>query len=264
MNEREKKMKRYTLLILIVCVFTMMGLNPIHAQENGDAWFEQANEAYNSGNYDTAVELYEKILAADMESVPLYYNMGNAYYKMRNYPMAIYYFEKALKLDPSNEDVKTNLAIANLAIVDKVEPMPQPFFVRGWRNMRALFSSDHWAWCSIAAFALLLFSLFLFLRSRRIGLRKVGFFTGILFLLVFVLSVTFAAQLKSAAAIQDQAIIMIPTVTVKSSPNETSVDLFVLHEGSKVAILESSNGWNKIRIANGSEGWLETDKMLPF
>ena len=215
-------------------------------------------------NYDTAVSLYEKILATDMESVPVYYNMGNAYYKKHDYPMAIYYYEKALKLDPSNKDVKTNLAIANLAIVDKVDPMPQPFFVRWWRSTRALFSSDHWAWCSIVAFALLLFSLFLFLRSRRIGLRKLGFFAGILFLIVFGLSVTFAAQLKSAAVAQDQAIIMTPTVTVKSSPSENGVDLFVLHEGSKVTVLETSNGWNRVRIANGSEGWLEADKMLPF
>lgn len=234
------------------------------AQNMGDTWFEQANAAYNTGNYDSAVVLYEKIIATDMESVPLYYNMGNAYYKMGEYPMAIYYYEKALKLDPSNEDVQTNLAIANLAIVDKIDTLPQSFFVRGWRNTRAMLSGDHWAWCSIAAFALLLVALFLFLRSRRIGWRKLGFFSGIVFVIVFALSVVFAAQLKHAAVTQDQAIIMTPTVTVKSSPTEASVDLFVLHEGSKVDILDMSDGWNKIRIADGSIGWLEVDKMLPF
>ena len=252
-------MKRYTLLILMA--LAVMGAK---AQQTPEQWFEQANAAYNAGRYDSAIFLYDRVLQDNLESVPLYFNMGNAYYKMREYPMAIYYYEKALKLDPSNEDVKTNLAIANLAIVDKVDPMPQPFFVRWWRSTRALFSSDHWAWCSIVAFALLLFSLFLFLRSRRIGLRKLGFFAGILFLIVFGLSVTFAAQLKSAAVAQDQAIIMTPTVTVKSSPSENGVDLFVLHEGSKVTVLETSNGWNRVRIANGSEGWLEADKMLPF
>ena len=234
------------------------------AQNSADKWFEQANTAYNSGNYDTAVGLYEKVLATDMESVPVYYNMGNTYYKMREYPMAIYCYEKALKLDPSNEEVQTNLAIANLAIVDKIEPVPQSFIVRWWRSLRALCSSDFWAWCSVASFALLLVCVFLFLRSRSIGLRKLGFFSGMVFLIVFGLSVVFAAQLKQSAATQDQAIIMTPTVTVKSSPSETSVDLFVLHEGSKVTILETSNGWNKIRIANGSVGWLEVDKMLSF
>ena len=252
-------MKRYTLLILLA-VFSLAG----HAQPTANDWFEQANAAYNMGNYDSARIVYEKILATDVESVPLYFNLGNTYYKMREYPMAIYYYEKALKLDPSNEEVQTNLAIANRAIVDKIEPVPQSFIVRGWHNARASLSGDQWAWCSIVFFALLLVSVFLFLRSRKIGVRKLGFFTGIVFLLAFALSVVFSAQLKHASETQDQAIIMAPTVTVKSSPNEASVDLFVLHEGTKVTVLETSNGWNKVRIANGSLGWLEVDKMLSF
>lgn len=253
-------MKRYTLLL--ICLFATIGWS--YAQDITDEWFAQANAAYNAGNYDTAVVMYEKILAADMESVPLYYNMGNAYYKMREYPMAIYYYERALKLDPSNDDVKTNLAIANLAIVDKIEPVPQSFVVKGWNDMRTLLSGDQWAWCSIAAFAMLLVALFMFLRSRRIGLRKLGFFAGLLFLVVFTFSVIFAAQMKNSALSQDQAIIMSPTVTVKSSPSDASVDLFVLHEGSKVTVLETADGWSKIRIANGSVGWLVDDSMRCF
>ena len=252
-------MKRYTLFILL-SLFAFMG----KAQESVDAWFEQANAAYNMGNYDSAKIIYEKILATDMESVPLYYNLGNVYYKMHEYPLAIYYYEKALKLDPSNEEVQTNLAIANHAIVDKIEPVPQSFIVRGWHNARASLSGNQWAWCSIVFFALLLVSLFLFLRSRKVGLRKLGFFAGLVFLLAFGLSVVFAAQLKVASEKQDQAILMTPTVTVKSSPSETSVDLFVLHEGTKVSILETADGWCKIKIANGSVGWLMEDSMRPF
>ena len=173
-------MKRYTLLIL--CIVAALG--NLSAQNIGDTWFEQANAAYNAGSYDTAVVMYQKIIDADMESVPVSYNMGNAYYKLHNYPMAIYNYEKALKLDPSNDDVQTNLAIANLAIVDKIEPMPQPFYVRWWQSARARLSGDQWAWCSIAFFALLLVALFMFLRSRRIGVRKLGFFGGIVFLVV--------------------------------------------------------------------------------
>jgi len=252
-------MKRYTLLILL-SFFALAG----RAQESAEVWFEQANAAYNMGNYDSARIVYEKILATDMESVPLYFNLGNTYYKMHNYPMAIYYYEKALKLDPSNEEVQANLDIANHAIVDKIEPVPQSFIVRGWRNSRALLSGDQWAWCSIVFFALLLASLFLFLRSRKVGLRKLGFFTGLIFFLVFGLSVVFAAQLKQASLTQDQAILTTPTVTVKSSPSESSVDLFVLHEGTKVSVLETTNGWCKIKIGDGSVGWIETGKMLLF
>ena len=140
----------------------------------------------------------------------------------------------------------------------------QSFIVRGWRNARASLSGNQWAWCSIVFFALLLVSLFLFLRSRKVGLRKLGFFAGLVFLLAFGLSVVFAAQLKVASEKQDQAILMMPTVMVKSSPSETSVDLFVLHEGTKVSILETADGWCKIKIANGSVGWLMEDSMRPF
>ena len=255
-------MKRYTLLILVTLA-TAFTVN-VKAQTTVEQWFEQANSAYNAGSYDTALLLYNKVVANDMESVPLYFNKGNTYYKMREYPMAIYYYEKALKLDPSNDDVKTNLAIANLAIVDKIEEVPQSFIEKGWIGLKQSLSGQQWTVLSIVAFALLLVSVYLFLRARRMGLRKLGFFVGLVMLVVFVLSVLFASQQKQASQKEDQAIIMTPTVTVKSTPNEVSVDLFVLHEGTKVQILDEAAGWNKIKIANGSVGWLQAETMLPF
>ncbi len=253
-------MKRYTLLLM--GLFALMGM--AFAQEGTDAWFEQANTAYNSGNYDDAVATYQKILDDGLESVSVYYNMGNAYYKLGEFPMAIYCYEKALKIDPSDEDVQANLAIANASIVDKIEPVPQSFIVRWWHSLRSAMSGDAWAWFSIAVFALLLTMLFLFLRARKVGLRKLGFFMGLIFLISFALSVTFAVQLKLIADREDQAIIMTPTVTVKSSPSTKSVDLFVLHEGAKVDVMDTQGEWAQIRIANGSVGWLEVSEMRIF
>ena len=253
-------MKRYTLLFIIIVLATLT----LKAQTQAEQWFEQANAAYNVGNYDSAMRLYEKILVTDVESAPLYYNMGNTYYKMREYPMAIYCYEKALKIDPSDEDARTNLDIANLAIVDKIEPVPQSFIVKGWYGLRHWLSGDQWAYVSLLTFALLLIALGLFLRASRTGFRKLGFFVGIVMIVVFALSVLFAAQLKQASLTEDQAIVMTPTVTVKSSPNTASVDLFVLHEGTKVSLLDEADGWNKIKIANGSVGWLQADFIRPF
>ena len=254
-------MKRITLLIIIA-----IALMPrfVAAQESYNAWFEQANAAYNEGNYQSALDLYNNIVEAEQESVPLYFNLGNTYYKMGTYPMAIYYYEKALKLDPSNADVKTNLEIANLAIADKIESIPQSFIVKGWNNVKNMFSSDAWATVSIISFAILLAALFLFLRARRMGLRKAGFFVGILALLVFVFSFIFSMEKRNEAKEKNHAIIMTPAVTVKSSPNDGSVDLFVLHEGTKVTLLDETDGWNKVKIANGSEGWLPSDASLAY
>lgn len=236
----------------------------VAAQESYDAWFEQANAAYNEGNYQSALDLYNNIVEAEQESVPLYFNLGNTYYKMGTYPMAIYYYEKALKLDPSNADVKTNLEIANLAIADKIESIPQSFIIKGWNNVKNMFSSNAWATVSVICFTILLAALFLFLRARRMGLRKVGFFVGILTLLVLVFSFIFSMEKRNEAMEKNHAIIMTPAVTVKSSPNDGSVDLFVLHEGTKVTLLDETDGWNKVKIANGSEGWLPSDASLAY
>ncbi|MBR3709464.1 MAG: tetratricopeptide repeat protein [Bacteroidales bacterium] len=229
-----------------------------------DNWYEDGNAAYNEGNYEQALNFYNSIVEAGMESAGLYYNMGNTYYKMKDYPRSILYYEKALKLDPSNEDVRTNLEIANLAIVDKITPIPQSFITKWWNSLGAAFSADGWAWFSIVAFGLLLACLFLFLMSRRIGLRKTGFFVGMLTIVCLGLSLFFAFTRQKDMRVQDEAIIMTPTALVKSSPSENSVDLFVLHEGSKVRVMDGANGWNKIKIADGSVGWLQAENMIAF
>ncbi len=237
------------------------------SQTDGDSyenWFQSGNMAYNEGNYDQALSIYTQIQDAGQESVPLYYNMGNTYYKLKDYPMAILYYEKALKLDPGNEDVRVNLEIANLAIVDKINQIPQSFLAKGWNGLKTLFSTDGWAWVSVAAFALLLLCLFLFLMSRKMAWRKAGFFVGLLSLLCLAASVAFAIGRHIDQQQQDEAIIVTPTVTVKSSPNASSVDLFVLHEGTKVRILDAAESWNKVKIADGSVGWLPSDDMIAF
>ena len=234
------------------------------AQDDAKVWFNQANAAYNSSAYDSALMLYNRIVDAGHESSTLYFNMGDTYYKMREYPMAIFCYEKALKLDPSNEDARVNLEIANAAIVDKIDAVPQSFIARGWNNLKDMFSSNAWATVSVICFTILLVALFLFLRARRMGLRKVGFFVGILALLVFVFSFIFSMEKRNEAKEKNHAIIMTPAVTVKSSPNDGSVDLFVLHEGTKVTLLDETDGWNKVKIANGSEGWLPSDASLAY
>lgn len=228
------------------------------------SWFEEGNAAYMEGNYEQAMTLYQKIEGEGLVSAPLFYNMGNTYYKMKDYPHAVLYYEKAAKLDPGDEDIQANLAMANLSVVDKITPIPKSFVAR-WRDgLRASLPADGWAWMSVALFALLLICVFLFLMSRRQGLRKAGFFAGVLVILCLALSVLLAVDSYGALTQHDEAIVMTPTVTVKSSPAEQSVDLFVLHEGTKVRVLDASMEWKKIKIADGSVGWLRANDMTEF
>lgn len=252
-------MNKIKVLMAILLMATCVGM----AQETND-WFEGGNAAYNEGNYEQALTMYENIVESGMESAALYYNMGNTYYKMKEYPHAILYYEKALKLDPGNEDIRTNLEIANLAVVDKINEIPQSFISRWWNGLKSSFSVDGWAWISVASFAMLLLCLFLFFMARRTGLRKAGFFVGLLMVVCLSLSLVFAIGKQRDLNRQDEAIIMTPTVTAKSSPSEKGIDLFVLHEGTKVRVLDAASEWCKIRIADGSVGWLQAKDMEVF
>lgn len=255
-------MKR--IMFLAVAMMISAGCSAqLHSVAYND-WFEEGNAAYNEGDYEQAMAFYNQIIEAGMESADVYYNLGNTYYKIKQYPMAILYYEKALKLRPGDDDIQANLEIANLAVVDKINAIPQSFFVKWWNGVKSKFSADGWAWVSMVTFALLLLCVFAFLMARRAALRKVGFFAGLVLLVCMVFSVVFAMEKYQDMSRHDEAIIMTPTITVKSSPSDNAVDLFVLHEGAKVRLLDSSQGWNKIKIADGSVGWLREDVMIAF
>lgn len=234
------------------------------AQSIQDQKFAKANYYYNESRYDTAVIIYERIMEEGFVSAPLLYNIGNTYFKMRNYPMAILYYEKALKLDPTNKEIKQNLAIANALITDKIEPMPVFFLTKWWRNIGNQLSANGWAGASLKLFGLLLILLFVYFTARTRGVRKASFFTSILVIILFVCSLIFAYQKHQYLNEQNEAIVMTPTITVKSSPSSSGVDLFVLHEGTKVEIMDKADNWDKIKIADGSVGWMPSSASIKY
>lgn len=234
------------------------------AQSIQDQKFAKANYYYNESRYDTAVIIYERIMEEGFVSAPLLYNIGNTYFKMRNYPMAILYYEKALKLDPTNKEIKQNLAIANALITDKIEPMPVFFLTKWWRNIGNQLSANGWAGASLKLFGLLLILLFVYFTASTRGVRKASFFTSILVIILFVCSLIFAYQKHQYLNEQNEAIVMTPTITVKSSPSSSGVDLFVLHEGTKVEIMDKADNWDKIKIADGSVGWMPSSASIKY
>lgn len=245
------------LVIIISLLFLATGIRAQLAEQ--ESMMEKANQSYSSAEYDAAVMQYESVIQSGYESSALYFNLGNAYFKLNNIPAAILYYEKARQLDPTDENIRFNLALANSRIIDKMEPLPEFFLKTWWKSARDLFSSDQWAKFGLAGFILALMAVMLFIISTSIQIRKIAFWTG-LFLLFF-MSVSFLFSISSYREYsrKSSAIIFTPTVTVKSSPNETSVDLFVVHEGTKVQITDLVEGWSEVRLANGSVGWVKTD-----
>ena len=249
------------ILFIIVLMVTVIGLK---AQTLQNQKFEKANYYYNEARYDTAVIIYESILNDGYVSAPLLYNIGNAYFKMREYPMAILNYEKALKIEPDNNDIKQNLAIANALITDKIEPVPEFFLTKLWKNIGDKLSANEWATLSLVLIGLVLIVLFLYLTARTKGVKKSMFFIGILLIVICLCSIIHASQKHRYMNEHNEAIVMIPTITVKSSPTTSGTDLFVLHEGTKVSVLDKDDSWNKIKIADRSVGWLPSSCITKY
>lgn len=224
----------------------------------------KANVLYNESAYDSAATIYEDIIKLGYTSPVLYYNLGNTYYKLRNYPLAIYYYEKSLKLDPNNEDTKHNIDIANSFISDKIETVPDLFLKSWWRGISNTFSADRWAIITIIVFGILLICLFLYLTAKTKLLKKSTFFTSIILIIILLCCTIISTQKYRYIKSNNEGIVITPTITVKSSPSSTSVDLFVLHEGSKVRILDQADEWEKIKIANGSIGWIPSSSVIRY
>ena len=224
----------------------------------------KANSLYNENAFDSALVVYKDIVEQGYSSATLFYNIGNTYYKLRNYPLAIYYYEKSLKLDPNNDDTKHNIEIAQLFLTDKIEAVPELFIKTWWKNLSNTFTLNTWSIITLVLIGLSLICIFFYITAKTRGLKKSMFFTGLLFIVLTICSFSISAEKYNYTSTNNEGIITVPTITIKSSPSSSSVDLFVLHEGSKVKILDNADGWEKIKIANGSIGWLPSSAVLKY
>lgn len=253
-------MKAKRTIFCLIFTLLLFGTVAVEAQTQKQL-FEKANQYYNEAVYDSALAVYQNLLAANYASDALYYNIGNTYFKLKDLPSAILYYEKALKINPSDEDIKNNLQIANSMIVDKIEVIPQLFFRVWWKAFYNMLPANSWGWISVVIFLLTLAAVYVYLTSPNTGVRKLTFFAGLVLVFLTIASFGLASQKYYYTRQTNEAIIFAPTITVKSSPAQSSVDLFVLHEGTKVALLDKTNGWVKIRISNGSVGWLPENTL---
>ncbi len=215
-----------------------------------------ADSAYVQGSYEKAVKLYGK-LAEQTQNAEVFYNLGCAYYRIDDIAHSVLWFERALKLDPSNKDVLFNLELARTKTIDKIVPQHEFILFTYFRSMTNWFSLRTWTIVGLSSFVLMLVSLLFFWGAGSIFMRKVAFSSAVLLLLVSILSNVCALQQKNFKQVHTSGIITTPAVTVKSTPAENGNDLFVLHEGSKVEILDSSlKEWCEVTIADGKQGWI--------
>ena len=235
-------------------------LSPLNAQTSIDLDWKKAEELYAAKQYVEAADVY-----ADMfqygESAALYYNYANALYKSNQLGLAILNYERALRLDPTNEDIKFNLEFVNKMKTDKIEPLER-FFLSEWLEaLGRLLTSNQWAYASIISFIVALVLVLLYLFGKKVWLRKFSFFSA-LFLLVFsICTMVYAFQIKDYIENNPEAIVLAGSVSVKSSPDDSGTEVFVIHEGTKVNVLSTLSTWSEVRLADGNVGWLQSSTI---
>lgn len=243
-------------VLILVFVFLIK-----YSVGNPQELLSEANSAYERSEYGYAIELYNQILDEGLVSADLYYNLGNAYFKNNMMGPAILYYERALRINPLDEDLNHNIAVAKSKIVDKPEQRPKLFYEKWWIAARSMFTMDGWAIVSIVLLILFLATVSLYLFSRTIGVKKSAFY-GLLVILGFLLlSVVFARQQFNRYSSDRDAIVMETRVTAKSSPSVESSDLFLLHEGTKVRIRSQLSGFYEISLPNGNVGWIKKETL---
>lgn len=222
--------------------------------------WNEGNSAYADGRWEDAVRSYEMIVSLGLESPQLYYNLGNSYFKADNLGKAIVNYERALKLDPSYSDARYNLEFASSRTQDRIDAVPE-FVLKSWmRKLCYLLDSDAWAVIFIVLLVLVCAAILLFVLDGTTAGKRTGFVLAIVFFIAGGLSLGFSLHQKNDYFLDDAAVVVKPVISTKSSPGG-NMDLFILHEGTKVKIVDTVGDWMNIEISDGRQGWAKASEL---
>jgi tetratricopeptide (TPR) repeat protein len=224
---------------------------------------QTGNQYYLDGQYEMAVQSYQSIIDSGYASAELYYNLGNAYYKSHDITMALVNYERARILKPNDPEINHNLEIAREFVVDRIEVLPEFFLRRAYVGFVKIFDADIWALVSVITFGLALGLFLAYFFLKQLFFRKLSFWIAVLFIVMAASTFLFALQQNNLVTKHHQAIILTPSVTIKSSPDEESgTDLFLLHEGTKVTISDELGDWREVVLSDGNSGWLKESDLM--
>ncbi|HMN25807.1 MAG TPA: tetratricopeptide repeat protein [Ignavibacteriaceae bacterium] len=250
-------MKKDIFKIILLMIFISLSI----AKADVKSEMQKGNVYYKNNQYQLAIDEYNKLIKQGYQGTSLYYNLGNAHYRLGNVGYAILYYEKALKLSPNDEDVKHNLELARINIKDKVETLPPFFIFNIWESVLASLSVSGWTVFVYIVFILLLLCVIAYFFSRTSTQQRISFFSGVGVFAVLILAIILlAVKMNKEFNIKD-GIIVSNVVNVKSSPDNSSKDEFIVHEGLKIRLEDKVDNWVKIRLADGKLGWIPEENL---
>lgn len=245
---------RVVMYLFIIC-FSLFGFS-----QNNEL-FEKANTLYNDGKYAEAIDTYKSILDSGVYSSELYFNLGNAHYKLNNIAASIFYYEKALQLNPNDEEIKNNLGFAQNMTIDAIDKVPEVGFRRILNNVINIATTDTWAKVAITGVILFVFLFLLYHFANATSRKRIAFIVSVISLFLACFSVLMAFQKDLLEKKDNPAIVFVQESKVKTDPNQKSEEVFRLHEGTKVQVLESYEDWKKIQLSDNSTGWIPANDI---
>lgn len=263
--KKKKKVKKGNISVILLAMTLAFAVSESAYSQNtatpDHVTKAMGDSAYSKQHYQQAIADYEALLKQGV-SADIYYNLGNAYYRTDNITRAVINYERALLLSPGDRDIRFNLQLARSKTIDKIIPESEMFFVTWYRTLVNIMSVDGWARMALISLAIAIILALCYLFTSKIWMQKAGFFGALAMIAVFAVSNLFAWQQKSQLVNRSGAIVISSAAAVKSTPAKGGTDLFIIHEGTKVEITDSSmKDWKEVRIADGKEGWIETSKI---
>ncbi|MDJ0835768.1 MAG: SH3 domain-containing protein [Acidobacteriota bacterium] len=233
-------------LLLFLLVLNPQGSDP-------QTLWQEANRAYQDGRFSDASAQYEVLIEEGIHNGMLHFNLANAYFKQQKIGLAVLHYLKARKYLPGNKDITANLEMAMAQRKDLIEGEDEAFMSSYDSVLRRI---DYSTVFTLSAFFLILAAATLLWRI----IRPDG---GRWQIYVLVISGVWGILFGAGAYLQynqltrtDLAVLVAPKAEVRAGPATTEVISFTVHEGVRCRILDKTEGWYRIGLANGYNGWV--------
>lgn len=233
-------------------VLFMFIISSLGVMAQPEQLFSEANSAYQQDQFEEAIALYDSIIESGYLHGETFYNLANTHFRLGNLGNAILNYERALKINPNDEDALHNLALANKQVVDEFNIVPTPALQRIFKDVSSILSSSAWTIIALVFFAFMsiLLGYFIFSNRNSFILTLAGLS------LIMALLLEGMAYGKYNLEQRQFAVLTALNSYVKSAPAESAQDLYILHEGTKFQVLDSFEGYSKIKLPDGKIGWI--------
>lgn len=249
--------KKIALLVLFLALAARLPCgqgNAFSAEAPKTPDFKEANALYEAGKFREAAAAYGSIADEKKGGVAVFYDLANAELRSGNKGKARLWYERALKVDPRDPDVLWNLQVLKNALTDRIEPPLDPLAVGFFLKM---FAERYTADESAMAVSGLLTALAIF---SFLGWKvpSIKIFSGIFrALLLFSFGAAlFLFGLKWTQVKDPSVIVLAKEVTARYGPTNRETKAFIVHEGARARVVDSTKDWFYARLDDGNEGWL--------